>query len=212
MTLHQDLELRLDVGRVGVGFKAEGLQRLALGIAHRAPFRGGALALGPPRPHAHFVEDPEWIGGAAAVGTETARAVRLASVHPHFPGGAMAGNRLLLIARDRVVAHSGEEIVGLVVFAHMMKAEAPVFALAQPALGGAVRRAFAAPRPIAAGAVGAHAPILAGLDPDAVEQGRTDLHGRRLCGPEGAGRKLDKWFLLVPVRRRGPLTPAGRRG
>src|SRR5262249_5562966 len=149
----------------------------------------------------------------------TAGAVCLAAVHAHFPGGAMAGDRFLLIARDRILAHSGEEIVGLVVFAHMMEAEAPVFALAQPALGGAVRRALVAPRPVAARTVGAHAPILAGPDPDAVEQGRTDLHGRRLCGPEGTGRKLDKWFLLVPensetgsgVRRPGPLTPADRR-
>src|SRR5262249_22138614 len=149
-----------------------GMQRLALGIARDAPFRGGPFAVGPPRPHADLVEKPERIGSTAAVRAETAGAVCLAAVHAHFPGGAMAGDRFLLIARDRILAHSGEEIVGLVVFAHMMEAEAPVFALAQPALGGAVRRALVAPWPVAARTVGAHAPILAGPDPDAVEQGR----------------------------------------
>src|SRR4029077_5313932 len=113
---------------------------------------------------------------------------------PHLPGGAMAGDGFLLILRDRVVAHAGEEIVRLVVFAHVLKTEAPIFALAQAALGGAVGRTFAATRPVAARPAGLRAAILAGLDPDAVEQGRTDLHDDRLCGPEAAGRKLDKCF------------------
>src|SRR5262249_26802664 len=143
---------------------------------------------------------------------ETVGAVRLASVHPHPPSRAVSGNRLLLIARDRVVAHSGEEIVRLIVFAHVLQAEPPVFALAQPPFGSAVGGALPASRPVAARIVRTHAAILAGLDPDTVEQGRTDLHGRRLCGPEGAGRKLDKRFSLVPcVRRRARLTPQGRR-
>src|SRR5580700_8695362 len=191
MALHQDLELGLDVGRAGVGFKSEGIEGLALGVAHRPAFRGGPLALGPPRPRAQVAEHPERIGRAALA--EPARvAVRLAAVHPHLPGGAMAGDGLLLILGDRVVAHAGEEIVRLVVFAHVLEAEPPIFALAQPALGGAVRRAFAAARPVAARTAGPHAAVGAGLDPDTVEKGRTDLHGRRLCGPETAGRKLDK--------------------
>src|ERR1051326_898973 len=197
MALHQDLELGLDVGRVGIRFKAKGMQRLALGVAHHT-FRRGTLALGPPWPHTQLVENPERIRGAA-VRTETVATV-LVPVHPHFPGRAMTRNGLLLIARDRVLAHSGEEIVGLVILAHVLEAEAPVFALAQAALGGAMSRALATSRPVAARTVGAHAPILAGLDPDAVERGRTDLRGRRLCGPEGPGRKLDKRFLLVPPR------------
>src|ERR1043166_9543741 len=174
------------------------MQRFALGVAHHAPFGRGALAAGPPRPHAQLVEKTERIRGAAAVRTEPVATVRLAPVHPHFPSRAVTGNGLLLIARDRVIAHSGEKIVGLVVFANVLQAEAPIFALTQPAFRRAMRRALVASRPVAARAVGAHAPILAGLDPDTVEQGRTDLHGRRLCGPEGTGRKLDKRFLLVP--------------
>src|SRR5215471_13854621 len=80
----------------------------------------------------------------------------------------------------------------------MLQAEAPVLALAQAPLGSTVGRALPASRPVAARIVRAHAAILAGLDPDSVEQGRTDLHDHRLCGPEGARRKLDKRFSLVP--------------
>src|SRR5262249_36582396 len=151
-------ELGLDVGRIGIAFKAQGMQRLALGIAHHAPFGRGSLAGWAPRPQAQLVEKPERIRGA--LGSKTVGAVRIATVHPHFPGRTVPGDGLFLIARDRILAHSGEEIVGLVVFAHMLKAEAPVFALAQPALRSTVRRAFAAPRPVAARSVGAHAPIL----------------------------------------------------
>ena len=120
----------------------------------------------------------------------------------------MAGDRFLLIPGNRIFAHSGEEIVRLVVFAHVLETEPPLFALAQAALGRAVRCALVAARPIAARSIGAHAPILAGLDPDAVAQGRTDLHDNRLGGTNCAGRKLDKCFSFVPPH---PLTPAGWR-
>ena len=57
--------------------------------------------------------------------------------------------RVLLILGDGVVAHAGEEIVGMVVFAHVLEAEAPVFLLAQPALGRAMGRPRVAARPLA---------------------------------------------------------------
>ncbi len=69
----------------------------------------------------------------------------------HFPGRAMAGDGLLLISRDRIVAHAGEEIVRLVVFAHVRQTEAPIFLLSQPrpwARGGSpCRRSRASRRP-----------------------------------------------------------------
>ena len=61
----------------------------------------------------------------------------------------MAGDGVLLVARDRVVAHAGEIIVGMIVLAHVLEAEAPVFALAQPPLRRAVRRLAGAARPLA---------------------------------------------------------------
>src|SRR5262249_31707338 len=157
--------------------------------------------VGPPGSHAQLAEESERIGRAVAIPAESIGLGAVAAVHTHFPGGTVAGDRFLLIPGNRVLAHPGEEIVRLIVFADVLEAETPVFPFAQPPLGGSVRRAFAAPRPVAARSIGAHAPILAWLDPDAVEQGRTDLHGRRLCGPEGAGRKLDKCFSLVPSTR-----------
>ena len=40
MALHQDLELGLDIGALGVGFKPERIQRPALGVKDLAAFRG----------------------------------------------------------------------------------------------------------------------------------------------------------------------------
>src|SRR5262249_58811691 len=96
------------------------MESLALGVAHHAPLRRGTLAVGTPRPRPQLMEDPEGVGCTAPIGAETIRAIPLA-VHPHPPGGTMACNGFLLIARDRVLAHSSKEIVRLIVFAHMLK-------------------------------------------------------------------------------------------
>jgi len=44
MPLHQDLELSLDIGALGVGFKAEHVERAALGIENLAHLGGRPLA------------------------------------------------------------------------------------------------------------------------------------------------------------------------
>src|SRR2546423_10372505 len=94
------------------------------------------------------------------------------TVEPHLPGRAMSGDCIFLVPRDRVVAHAGEVIVRMIVFAHVLETELPVFPLAQPALRGAVRRLKVAARPLANRRLTAWAAILFGLDPDAIEQRR----------------------------------------
>ena len=88
----------------------------------------------------------------------------------------MADDRLFLVAGDVVLAHASEEIVGVVVLANMIEAEAPVFVLARAALGGAVGRGPVAAGPFTAWVLGAQPTILVGLDPYAVEQGRVAGH------------------------------------
>src|SRR5438105_580531 len=107
---------------------------------------------------------------------------RLAAIHAHLPGRAMADGRVLLVAGDVVRAHAGEEIVGVVVLAHVVEAEAPVFVFALPSLGRAVGRGRRTARPLAAGRAGPQAAVLVGLDPYAVEERRVDRHDLLLCG------------------------------
>src|SRR5262249_614074 len=92
----------------------------------------------------------------------------------------------------------GEELVRWMVFAQVREEEPPIFAFAQAPLRSAVGRADLAARPVAARALRAQPAIFPGLDPDAIEQGRVEFHGRRLCGPDRAGRKLAKYVSLVP--------------
>src|SRR5437763_643624 len=53
------------------------------------------------------------------------------AVHADLPGGAVAGNGLLLVPGDGVFAHSGKKIVGMIVLAHMLETKTPIFAFAQ---------------------------------------------------------------------------------
>ena len=54
----------------------------------------------------------------------------------------MAGERILLVFEDGFLAHSGEEVIGMIVFAHMLEAEPPLLVLPRPPLG---RRNLATP-------------------------------------------------------------------
>ena len=101
----------------------------------------------------------------------------------HFPGRTVAGDRVLLIFRDRVVAHAGEEIVRIVVFAHVLEAELPILAGAQPAFRRAVRRRRGAVRPLASRKLRAAAAVLVGLDPDPIKERRVRCSSSGLCGP-----------------------------
>ena len=81
----------------------------------------------------------------------------------------MAGHCILLIARDRVLAHSGKVVVGAVVLAHVLQAETPVLVLTQPPLGRAMRRLAGAARPLARRHGAGRLALLLGLYPDAIE-------------------------------------------
>src|SRR5216684_1483595 len=203
MTFHQDLEPRLDIGGARARFQSEHVERLAFGIAHDAALGCIALRLEPRS--APVLEQSERIvreelpvavlrrlrGGALAVDAD-------------LPGRTMAGNGLLLISGNRVFAHSGKKIVGMIVVAHVMKAEAPIFARAQAPLGRPMGGVLAATGPIAGRIARLRAAVLCGLDPDAVEQRRVELHGYRLCETDAVTRKRlnGHGSAFVPCRRR----------
>ena len=116
------------------------MQRLALGaLAHGAAL--GLLAgVAGARPRATRGEQgvERIVGRIVAVGEAPAPrrlGGALAAQHAHLPGRTMAGDGVLLIARDRVVAHAGEEVVGVIVLAHVIEAEPPVLALLAAPLG-----------------------------------------------------------------------------
>src|SRR2546427_45003 len=54
---------------------------------------------------AHFVKKP----------ADPSLCMLLAADRAHAPGRQVSGERILLIARHRIVAHPGEEIVGLII-------------------------------------------------------------------------------------------------
>ena len=81
----------------------------------------------------------------------------------------MADDGFLLIPDNVLGAHAGEEIVRMVVLADMIEAKPPIFALAQPPLGGAVGRGRRAIRPFTAWALRAQPTVFVGFDPDAIE-------------------------------------------
>ena len=127
---------------------------------------------------------PEHLEGIlrAVGGVRTGRSVAGA----HLPGRAMSSDGVLLILGDVIVGHAGEEIVRVVVLAHVLQAKPPVFVLPQPALGRAVRGVTLAAFPVADRRIrGALAPVVAGLDADAVEERRVEFHDRSLWGVQG---------------------------
>src|SRR5262249_47520434 len=111
---------------------------------------------------------------------------------PHFPGRAVTGDRVLLIARHRFLAHPGEEIVRMIVFAHVIEAEAPILVLMPPPLRRAMGGSVAAAGPFARGRCSPPAPVLIRLDADAIVNGRIEFHDRPLCGIPRRPRKIDK--------------------
>src|SRR5690606_30583757 len=84
--------------------------------------------------------------------------------------------RLLLEARDILVGHTGEVIEFLVVFAHMIEAEAEIFALAHAADGRLVRARLRAAVPLAARRMRLQLRLRVGADPDLLEVARIGLH------------------------------------
>src|SRR3981081_2263171 len=179
MLLHQRLVFRLHRFQRRIAAQAHHLQRLALGIEHLAGFRLGLFRAGtrtwPPAAAAvELAEHRERIGGAVQISLG-GLAFALGAVGAHLPGRAMAGQRVLLVARDGIGVHAGEEIIRLVVLADMVQAEVPVFLVVGAALGGAVLPLVLAVGPLAQNGLLARAglllrALLVGLDADAVEE------------------------------------------
>ena len=88
----------------------------------------------------------------------------------------MADDRILLEGRDRRIGHAGEIVVGGVVLAHMLEAEAPVLAFPVPSLGRAEFARSLAGGMLADGTLDLLRFIAGGLDPDAVEKWRVEIH------------------------------------
>ena len=135
------------------------------------------------------------------------RAAAFAADRAHFPGRTVAGDRFLLIFRDRVLAHAGEEIVRIVVFADVAEAELPIFGRAQPALRRAVGCRRVAARPLAAGKLRPQAAVLVGLDPDPVKQRRVRSHRHDYAGASPEPSRLDR--RQNRASRLLTLTPCG---
>ena len=177
--LHQRLVLRLDGFQRRVRPKPHHLQRLALGVHDFPRFRlglaSGAARTRPPAATAvELGEHAERIGRTFQLGF-CARLALLAAVGAHLPGRAMAGQRVLLVARDGIRIHSLEEIIGLVVFADVIEAEVKILPRVLAALGRAVRTLVRAPRPFAHGGFFARLRLLlraqlVGLDANGIEE------------------------------------------
>src|SRR5580704_1378545 len=154
--LDQRLVFRLDGFQRRIRAQPHHLQRLALGVEDLPGLdlglAGRAARTRPPAAAAvEFREHAERIGGGFEIGLRAALALLGAGIGAHLPGRAMAGQRILLVARDRIGIHAGEEIIGLVVFADVIETEVPVLLVVGPALGRAVRPLVLAFRPFAHG-------------------------------------------------------------
>src|ERR1700704_1814625 len=96
--LHQRLEPRLHLLCRGVRLEAERIERLALGIAHRAELRQPALRSTRAGRSAELPEDAEWIIGTAEFGLKARRMGarrRPSAVHPHLPSRTMPDDGFL---------------------------------------------------------------------------------------------------------------------
>src|SRR5438093_1257144 len=185
MAFHQHLETELDFRGGRSRVEPKRIERPALGVADDTALPPTqALAFGVGTVRAKMAKQVEGIVDVIEMRLEPRRmgpCRRTTAVHAHLPGRPVADNSLLLVTGDVVLAHAGEEIVGVVVLAHMTKAETPVFVLARAALRGAMGRGSVATGPFAARVLGAQPTILVGLDPYAVEQGRVAGHDSSLC-------------------------------
>ena len=120
----------------------------------------------------------------------------------HFPGRAVADHRVLLVGKDRGIAHSGEIIVGLVIFPHMIDAELPEAAFFVTALWCAVRPRLGTSRMLATRRFRFGAsPAASRRYADLVKEFRLRVHGGLIIAP--AGRKQ-------VLRRAGEVTQIGR--
>src|ERR1700728_4171087 len=165
--LHQCLVFGLHGLKRRVGAEPHHLQGLALGVENLPGFNLGlstGARSGPPAPAAiEFAEHAERIGRSFEIGLGTALAL-LAGIGTHLPGRTMTGQRILLVARDRIRIHAGEEIIGLVIFADVVEAEVPIFLVIGTALWRPVRSLVLAVRPFAHGGFFSRLRLLLGAE------------------------------------------------
>src|SRR6185295_4882123 len=130
---------------------------------------------GPPAAAAvELGEHAEGIGGAVKI-LGRLLALLAGGVGAHLPSRAMAGQRILLVARNGVGIHALEEIVVLVIFADVIETEVKILPRILPALGRAVRALVLAACPLAHGGFFARLRLLlraqlVGLDANGVEE------------------------------------------
>src|SRR5262249_15508684 len=144
-----------------------------------------------------FSKQAEWI----RMRSERAKVWTHCSLaRPHFPCRAVAGERVLLVGHYGRIAHAREEIVRLVIFAHMVETEAPVVLFTAAAFGRAVCRLFLATVPLAAGPTSIRTAVLLRFDTDAIKKRRVEFHDRILCAFTGDGFKTCLWPLTGKSR------------
>src|SRR4029079_1628780 len=172
MALHQHLEARFDDDLGGADLEPERLERLARGVVHGA-LAPARLCTGIALARAELTEHAERIGCAVGARREAiARKARLAAVateRAELPGRQVTGQRVFLVRRHRVVGHTREEIVAVIVLAHVIETETPVLPFLAAALRRAMRRKTLAPRPLAIFILRRATAVVLGLDPNAIE-------------------------------------------
>jgi BolA family transcriptional regulator, general stress-responsive regulator len=184
--------------RVRPGFKGEGLIGLLRQSSDPRTFRLGLFAglLGP-----CIVEQIERVD-KDLFGLLLGPALAARGIFTEFPGWPMADCRILLVGQDRGIAHSGEIIVGLIIFPDVIEAKLPKTAFRMPPLGCAMGPRLRTARMLAARRLrfGA-APAASRRNTDLVVEFRLRVHERLIVGPEGPKQVL---------RRQGEVTHIGR--
>jgi hypothetical protein len=170
VTFHQFLESRLDLRPRRRLLQSESVQGLALSIEDGSPpFRLGAS---PVRARcAELTQDIERIRRSPAFIKKPANSsfrTFLTAHRSHTPSRQVSREGVLLISRHRVIAHAGEVIIGLVVFADMGETEFPVFVFPIAPFRRAVACLLSTVRPVAARPFGLQPAVLGRLDPDAI--------------------------------------------
>ena len=175
--LHQRLVLRLDVLQRRFGGRAPSPAAPCARRSSPCGSRPWPRRPGPGRQRPRPLSSENMLNGSEAPSRSSAACLALlaAGVGAHLPGRTMAGQRILLVARDRIGIHALEEIVGLVVFADVIEAEVQILPRILPALGRAVRPLVLAARPFAHGGFFARLRLLlraqlVGLDANGVEE------------------------------------------
>ncbi len=102
-------------------------------------------------------------------------------VDTHFPGRAVACEGIFLVAAQLRVIHALKIVVGLVVFTHVVDAEAKELSLAAPAFGRPVRSGIGAALPFTFGVLLPFGLFLRRLDANGVENVRFVGHSHMLA-------------------------------